>query len=103
MINKTIYKTLKVKNNVLEFSGAKLYQFDSTPYTEMVITESCNRTKNLLTRSDKLKLSNISSYVVENISPTFIRVDFIYKDLDNRDKSSEIYFDMFNGLTVGGL
>lgn len=101
----TIYKALKIEDNVLTINGVKLYKFSSDELTQQVLNANINEIKRQIKNSNHIKtaLSNIVSVELNHISNSFITATILYYG-DDRNTSrcfkTSISFDMYNGLVV---
>jgi hypothetical protein len=103
MTNKTIYKSIKVKNNTLMFGKHKLYTFADDVLTQAKLESDIIQAKKHLTPFVKTAISEVDSYTVERISPTYFKVELLYSPNHmepNRQFKTFIYVDTFNGILL---
>ena len=103
MKNQTIYKSFKIKNNILELNKIKLYLYSSDINTEYSVEADIVATKRQLTPFIKTAIKHVQSIKINHISPTYIQVTLLYTPdamVPSRGFKTTISIDLSRGLLI---
>jgi hypothetical protein len=97
----TLYKSLKIVDNYLTLKGTAIYKFSSDELTQQVVSAHAETIKKQIKNSSMIKtaISEIVSFEINNISPTYIGITILYGSNDRCFKT-QLYIDTYNGFIL---
>jgi hypothetical protein len=97
----TLYKSFKIADNYLTLNGTAIYKFSSDELTQLVLESNAKTIKNQIKGSNHLKtaISEIISFEINNISPTYTGITILYGSNDRCFKA-QLYIDTHNGFIL---
>ena len=97
----TIYKSLKIVDNYLTLNGTKIYKFSSDELTQLVLESHTNEIKKQIKKSSMVKtaISELISFEINNVSPTYIGITILYGE-KHRCFKSTMDIDTHNGFIL---
>jgi len=97
----TLYKSFKIVDNYLTLNGTAIYKFSSDELTQQVVSAHAETIKKQIKNSSMIKtaITEIISFEINNISPTYTGITILYGSNDRCFKA-QLYIDTHNGFIL---